>query len=179
LAPESLLDTCFEERHPEGARVLIGLALKALMRPGQSSRALEAIIRDLIDTQDGATYFAERGWGVAVRYDLGSTLPLVGQSAPNFSLACGKSLGELLTTREGLLLDFDARAPLRAVAADWADRIIYVQTNAEDRLGLNPRDLAQKVTPLPCQWPVAVRDPSETLGKSGWGGVAQGRHAIV
>ena len=38
-----------------------------LMRPSRSSRALETIIRDLIGTRDGATYFAERVWGVSLR----------------------------------------------------------------------------------------------------------------
>ena len=137
VAPDSLLDTYFEERHPEGARVLDwSRSQVALMRPSQSSRALEAIIRDLIATQDGATYFAERVWGVAVRYDLGSTHALVGRSAPNFNLASGKSVGELLRTGEGLLLDFGADAPLQAVAAGWADRIVYARTDAEDCLGL-------------------------------------------
>jgi len=37
------------------------------MRPSRSSRALEAIFRDVIDTRDGATYFAERVWGVSLR----------------------------------------------------------------------------------------------------------------
>ena len=35
------------------------------MRP--SSRALAAIVRDLIETRDGATYVAERVWVVFVR----------------------------------------------------------------------------------------------------------------
>jgi hypothetical protein len=59
----------------------------ALMRPAQSSRALEAIVRDLIDTRDGATYFAERVWGVSLSYDLGGDHPLVGRSAPDFELS--------------------------------------------------------------------------------------------
>jgi 2-polyprenyl-6-methoxyphenol hydroxylase-like FAD-dependent oxidoreductase len=137
VAPDSLLETYFEERHPDGARVLDwSRSQVALMRPSPSSRALEANTRDLIDTQDGATYFAERVWGVAARYDLGPTHPLVGRSAPNFNLASGKSLGELLRTGKGLLLDFDAHAPLQAVAAGWADSIVYAPTDAKDRLGL-------------------------------------------
>jgi hypothetical protein len=54
------------------------------------SRALEAIIRDLIATRDGATYFAERVWGVSLRYDLATSHPLVGCSVPDFELADGK-----------------------------------------------------------------------------------------
>ena len=66
------------------------------MRPSPSSRALEAILRDLIDTRDGATYFAERVWGVSLRYDLGDEHPLVGRSCPDFELDDGTRLGALL-----------------------------------------------------------------------------------
>jgi DNA-binding transcriptional MerR regulator len=77
----------------------------------------EAIIRDLIDTRDGATYFAERVWGVSLRYDLGGSHPLVGRSAPDFELVDGTKLGELLRNGRGLFLDFDTRSPLHALAS--------------------------------------------------------------
>lgn len=136
-APAGLLDSYERERHPVGAAVLDwSRAQVALMRPSRSSRALEAIIRDLIDTPDGATYFAERVWGVSLRYDLGGGHPLVGRSAPDFELADGRRLGELLRTGKGLLLDFGAGAPLRGMAAGWDGRIAYVASNARERLGL-------------------------------------------
>ena len=82
-APVDLLDSYERERQPVGERVLDwSRAQVALMRPTRNARALEAIIRDVIDTRDGATYFAERVWGISVRYDLGSSHPLVGRSAP-------------------------------------------------------------------------------------------------
>lgn len=60
-APAGLLDSYFTERHPEGARILDwSRAQVALMRPTPSTRALEAIVRDLMGTRDGATYFAEK-----------------------------------------------------------------------------------------------------------------------
>jgi 2-polyprenyl-6-methoxyphenol hydroxylase-like FAD-dependent oxidoreductase len=137
-APVGLLDSYVSERHPVGAQVLDwSRAQVALMRPTRSSRALEAIIRDLIDTRDGATYFAERVWGVSLRYDLGGSHPLVGRSAPDFELVDGTKLGELLRTGRGLLLDFDARSPLRVLANRWRDRITYVASDARDRLGLS------------------------------------------
>ena len=75
-APEGLLDSYTAERHPIGARILDWTrAQVALMRPTRHARALEAIVRDLIDTRDGATYFAERVWGVSLRYDLGDDAP--------------------------------------------------------------------------------------------------------
>jgi hypothetical protein len=137
-APAGLLDSYSSERHPVGVQVLDwSRAQVALMRPSRASRALEAIIRELIDTRDGATYFAERVWGVSLRYDLDGSLPLVGRSAPDFELVDGTKLGELLTKGKGLLLDFDARAPLQALASRWSEGITYVASDAKDRLGLS------------------------------------------
>jgi len=137
-APAGLLDSYFEERHPVGAEVLDwSRAQVALMRPSRSSRALEAIIRDLIDTRDGATYFAQRVWGVSLRYDLRGSHPLVGRSAPDFELADGTRLGERLRHGQGLLLDFDAHPALQALASRWSERISYVAENARERLGLS------------------------------------------
>ncbi len=137
-APAGLLDSYSSERHPVGARVLDwSRAQVALMRPTRSTRALEAIIRDLIDTRDGATYFAERVWGVSLRHDLGGGHPLVGLSAPNFALTDGTRLATLLRAGKGLLLDFDAQPQLRALAGRWSDRIVYVAGDASDRLGLS------------------------------------------
>lgn len=137
-APDGLLDSYSHERRPVGAQVLDwSRAQVALMRPGRHSRALEAIIRDLIATRDGATYFAERLWGVSLRYDLGGVHPLVGRGAPDFELVDGRRLGGLLGNGRGLLLDFDARGPLEALARRWGDRISYVAGDAKDRLGLS------------------------------------------
>lgn len=137
-APAGLLDSYMSERHPVGAQVLDwSRAQVALMRPCRSSRALEAIIRDLIETRDGTTYFAERVWGVSLRYDLGGGHPLVGRSAPDFELACGMKLGEVLRNGRGLLLDFGRRAALQVLTDRWWGRIGYLASDAVDRLGLS------------------------------------------
>lgn len=47
------------------------------------------------------------------------------------------TVGERLRQAKGILLDFDARAPLRAFAGRWADRIDYVASEPADRLGLS------------------------------------------
>ncbi|WP_028102412.1 FAD-dependent monooxygenase [Pseudoduganella violaceinigra] len=135
-APANLLDSYERERHPVGAQVLDwSRAQVALMRPDRSSRALEAIIRDLIQTDDGATYFAGRVWGVEVRYDLGGVHPLVGRSAPDFELADGSRLNQHLRNGDGLFLDFDGS--FRSFAACWEERIRYVASDAKNRLGLS------------------------------------------
>jgi 2-polyprenyl-6-methoxyphenol hydroxylase-like FAD-dependent oxidoreductase len=136
-APAGLLDTYTRERHPVGVAVLDwSRAQVALMRPNRSSRALQAIIRDLIDTRDGATYFAERVLGLSLHYDLGADHALVGRSAPDFELADGTRLGALLRAGNSLLLDFGARPELRALADRWRGRIAYVASDVRDRLGL-------------------------------------------
>ncbi|MTV36922.1 FAD-dependent monooxygenase [Duganella radicis] len=64
-APEGLLDSYHAERHPIGAKVLDwSRAQVAVMRPTPEGRALNAIFRDLVNTRDGATYFAGRVWGI-------------------------------------------------------------------------------------------------------------------
>lgn len=137
-APTDLLDSYARERRPIAAQILDwSRAQVALMRPSPSSRALEAIIRDLVGTRDGATYFAERVWGVGLRYHLGGGHALVGRSAPDFELVDGTRLNEHLRDGRGLLLDFEARASLKALVHQWNDRIDYVASDAKDRLGLS------------------------------------------
>ncbi len=136
--PVSMLDSYFIERHPVGADVLDwSRAQVSLMRPSRSSRAMEAIVRDLIDTKDGTTYFAERVWGVSLRYDLGSDHPLVGASMPDFTLADGRKAGALLEAGRGLLLDFNSNATLATLVRRWNGRISYVAIGAKDQLGLS------------------------------------------
>ncbi|MGV7206403.1 FAD-dependent monooxygenase [Oxalobacteraceae bacterium A2-2] len=65
-APDSVLDSYHDERHPVGAAVLDwSRAQVAVMRPGPEGNALRAIFRDLLRTRDGATYVAARLWGLA------------------------------------------------------------------------------------------------------------------
>jgi hypothetical protein len=106
------------------------------MRPTQSTRALSAVIRDLIETRDGATYFAERVWGVSLRYDLGDGHPLVGRSAPDFELVDGTKAGSLLREGKGLLLEFDPGASLQSLASHWREQVTYVASDVKERLGL-------------------------------------------
>jgi 2-polyprenyl-6-methoxyphenol hydroxylase-like FAD-dependent oxidoreductase len=136
-APDRLLDSYTTERHPVGARILDWTrAQVALMRPDRQSRALQGIARDLIDTRDGATYFAERVWGVSLRYELGDEHPLLGRSCPDFELADGTRVGTRLREGNGLLLDFDRKASLHALDGRWGDRVRYVASDAVNRLGL-------------------------------------------
>jgi len=137
-APEGLLDSYQTERHPLGAQVLDwSRAQVAIMRPGPSSRALNAILRDLMDTRDGATYIAARVWGVFTHYDLGGDHPLVGYSVPNFEFEDGATIDELMHDGQAMLLDFEINASLKTLASEYGDRIKYVSGQAKEQFGLS------------------------------------------
>jgi pentachlorophenol monooxygenase len=137
VAPAGLLDTYEAERRPVGEWVLDWTrAQAAIMRPDAQARALEAIVRDLIDTPDGATYFAEQLWGVALRYDFAGAHPLVGRSAPDFEFDDGRRLACHLRQGRAVLVDFGATPALRQAVAPWGDRLGVVAGGAKDALGL-------------------------------------------
>ncbi|MCD4486701.1 FAD-dependent monooxygenase [Chromobacterium vaccinii] len=167
-APAGLLDSYHQERHPVGARVLDwSRAQVALMRPTPSTRALEAVIRDLVATRDGATYFAGRVWGVSLRDDLAGEHPLTGRSLPDFEFEDGTKAGNLMRNGRGLLLDFNPAAPLQAWMERWQGRVDYAAANVKNSLGLHavlvrpdgvvawasdaPPDIEEIATPL-AQW---------------------------
>jgi 2-polyprenyl-6-methoxyphenol hydroxylase-like FAD-dependent oxidoreductase len=135
-APEGLLDSYTAERHPIGARILDWTrAQVAVIRPSRQSHALKTILRDLMSTRDGATYFAEHVWGVSLRYDLGDEHPLAGRSCPDFELRDGTRIGALLRHGSSLLLDFDRR--LQTLDGAWGERVKHIASDAKDRLGLS------------------------------------------
>ncbi|AOP36289.1 FAD-dependent oxidoreductase [Leptospira tipperaryensis] len=136
-APEDLLDSYQTERHPIGAEVLDwSRAQVAIMKPGPAAHALNAIVRDLMDTRDGATYFAGRVWGVFTQYDLGDDHPLLGHSVPNFEFEDGVRIGEFMRDGQGILLDFTKNVSLKSFADEYGGSIRYISGNVKDRLGL-------------------------------------------
>ncbi|MEX6690215.1 FAD-dependent monooxygenase [Danxiaibacter flavus] len=137
-APEGLLDSYQTERHPVGAKVLEwSRAQVAIMRPNPHARALNAIVCDLMNTRDGATYFAGRVWGIYTHYDLGSDHSLVGHSVPNFELEDGTTIGELMHNGKGILLDFNWNTSLRSVANKYGGQMKYVSGYPKEQLGLS------------------------------------------
>lgn len=137
-APEGLLDSYTTERHAVGTAVLDwSRAQVEIMRPTPHARALEAIVRDLITTPNGATYFAERLWGISQRYDLGADHPLIGRSVPDFEFVDGTRLGTLLRDGAALLVDFGSNDTLREWTARYAGQFSYIDKRAKDPLGLS------------------------------------------
>ncbi|KIO76315.1 FAD-dependent oxidoreductase [Pedobacter lusitanus] len=137
-APEGLLDSYYAERYPIGVQVLDwSRAQVAIMKPEPGALAVYAIIRDLINTSDGATYMAGRIWGVFMHYDLGSNHPLAGYSVPNFEFEDGTTIGEFMRDGRGVLLDFNGDPSLKTLAAQYGEQISYVSGRAKEQLGLS------------------------------------------
>ncbi|TGK42328.1 FAD-dependent monooxygenase [Leptospira andrefontaineae] len=137
-APEGLLDSYYTERHPIGAQVLDwSRAQVMIMKPNPQARALNSIIRDLMETTDVSTYMAARVWGIFTHYDLGDSHPLVGYSVPNFEFEDGRRIGELMQYGQGILLDFNTNSSLKTLAKEYGDQVKYVSGRAKEQLGLS------------------------------------------
>ena len=140
----ALLDSYESERHPIGAWVLDWTRAQiAILQPNPHGAAIQALIRDLIDTTDGTNLFIDRHWGLSQRYNLGEgeahAHPLVGCSAPDFELHNGSRLGSRLEEGRGLLLDFDDNATLKDLIVDreYETRVEYTGVGAKDKRGIS------------------------------------------
>ena len=87
------------------------------MRPERHEMALTSVVRDLVATRDGATYFAKKISGVWQRYDLRGDHPLIGKSAPDFEFADGSRLGEYCHDGRALALRLAATTSNSAISA--------------------------------------------------------------
>jgi 2-polyprenyl-6-methoxyphenol hydroxylase-like FAD-dependent oxidoreductase len=136
-APGDLLDTYTEERHPIGAWALNWTrAQVAIMRPGPHARAIASVVRDLIQTRDATTYFAEKVSGISMRYNLPGDHPLIGCSAPDFEFEDATRLGDHLHNGKGLLLDLTEDKKLHDLGQIWTNRLNYISTPVKDSKGL-------------------------------------------
>jgi 2-polyprenyl-6-methoxyphenol hydroxylase-like FAD-dependent oxidoreductase len=137
-APASLLDTYCEEREPIGAWVVEWTrAQVTVLKPDLFGQATAKIVRDLIDTADGANYFIDRVWGLWQRYDLGDGHSLVGASAPDFEFVDGTRLGNEMRDGKGLLIDFSNNPVLAELSSAWDEKLEYVNFQVKDNLGLD------------------------------------------
>jgi 2-polyprenyl-6-methoxyphenol hydroxylase-like FAD-dependent oxidoreductase len=136
-APDGLLDTYTEERHPIGAWALNWTrAQVAIMKPDPHARAIASVIRDLIQTRDATTYFVEKISGMSMRYNLPGDHPLIGCSAPDFEFADNTRLGDHLHNGKGLLLDHTENKKLQNLGQLWRNRLNYIAAQVKDSKGL-------------------------------------------
>lgn len=135
-APDDLLDTYTQERHPVGAQILDWTrAQSAVMKPDPHAQAIQALVRDVLGTRDGTTYVYHRTSGSAQRYDLGSPHPLVGRNAPDFHFTDGTRLSDLMHKGHGVAIDFTTGQQLAGAPAGRENLIRYVSGAARNELG--------------------------------------------
>lgn len=131
-APERLLDTYHDERHPVGARVLQNtMAQTALLRADDRSRAARAAVAELLGMDEPRRRFGAMMAGLDVHYDLGDGHPLLGRRMPDLDLvAAGGPLRvyQLLHDGRPVLLDLAASG---FDAAPWADRVRSVAAECD------------------------------------------------
>jgi 2-polyprenyl-6-methoxyphenol hydroxylase-like FAD-dependent oxidoreductase len=132
-SPESLLDTYHAERHPVGARVLrTTMALVALRRPDERTKALGDSVSELLSMDEPRTHLAAMLSGLDIHYDLGEGHPLLGRRMPDLDLVSANGPLRVFT------LLHDARPVLLNLGepggfdiTPWADRVQSVDASYE------------------------------------------------
>ncbi|MEV0368668.1 FAD-dependent monooxygenase [Streptomyces sp. NPDC050636] len=129
-APDSLLDSYHDERHPVGKLVLrtSGAMLRAGLLHGPVGRAARAVAAQLVNRLRPLSRRAIRTLsGIGISYPAGrGAHPLAGRRAPDVRLADGSRLYELLRHGKFVLITpaADATGPQpaadRVVRASWA-----------------------------------------------------------
>ncbi|MFJ7207093.1 rifampin monooxygenase [Streptomyces sp. NPDC098789] len=127
-APEGLLDSYHEERHPVAARVLDNTrAQMTLLGSDPGATALRGLFSALMDFEEVNRYVTGMITAVDVAYDLGGGHALVGRRMRDVPLERGR-LYELMHEGRGLLLDRTGRLSV----AGWADRVDHVVDHGLD-----------------------------------------------
>ncbi|MGP3949284.1 FAD-dependent monooxygenase [Streptomyces sp. 7N604] len=135
-APEALLDTYHDERHPVGQRLLMNTQAQGLLfLSGEEMQPLRDVLAELIRYEEVSRHLAAMVSGLEVRYDVGSgSHPLLGLRMPRLQLTRdgrATSSAELLHQGHGVLLDLADNPELRRRAAGWKDRIDIVTGTPE------------------------------------------------
>jgi 2-polyprenyl-6-methoxyphenol hydroxylase-like FAD-dependent oxidoreductase len=121
-APEGLLDSYHTERHPVAADVLDNTrAQMELLSTEPGPRAVRRLLTELMDFEEVNRHLIEKITAIAVRYDFGDVLPLVGRRMRDIALRRGR-LYELMHDGRGLLLDQTGQLSV----GGWADRVDHV-----------------------------------------------------
>ncbi len=96
-APPGLLDTYESERYPAGERVMMQtMSQSALFSPGPEIGALRKLFTELLAIPEVAGHLGGLLAGSDVRYDVGDDHRLSGYLVPDFVLADGRRVADLL-----------------------------------------------------------------------------------
>jgi 2-polyprenyl-6-methoxyphenol hydroxylase-like FAD-dependent oxidoreductase len=126
-APEGLLDSYHDERHPVGARVLDNTRAQiTLLGTDAGAVALRELFSRLMDFEEVNRHITEMITAVGVRYDFGEGHELVGRRMKDLDLTHGR-LYSLMHEGRGLLLDRTGGLSV----AGWTDRVDHVVDTSE------------------------------------------------
>nr|WSX72933.1 FAD-dependent monooxygenase [Streptomyces sp. NBC_00899]WSX80999.1 FAD-dependent monooxygenase [Streptomyces sp. NBC_00899] len=136
-APDTLLDSYHDERHPVGRRLLMNTRAQGMLfLRGAEMQPLRDVLGELVDYPEVARHLAAMVSGLEIRYDVGTgSHPLLGMRMPPLALTVnGRATGtaELLRPARGLLLDLADNPELRRRSTGWTDRIDLVTAAPED-----------------------------------------------
>ncbi|MDI1463899.1 rifampin monooxygenase [Catellatospora sp. KI3] len=121
-APDGLLDSYHDERHPVAADVLDNTrAQMELMSTEPGAQAVRRLLAELIEIEEVNRRLIEKITAIGIRYDFGGGHELVGRRLRDVRLTQGR-LYELMRGGRGLLLDQTGALS----AAGWADRVDHV-----------------------------------------------------
>ncbi|MEU0671725.1 FAD-dependent monooxygenase [Streptomyces sp. NPDC006172] len=130
-APEALLDTYHDERHPVGERLMMNTRAQGLLfLSGPEVQPLRDVLTELIRYPEVSKHLAAMVSGLEIHYDLdGGGHPLLGRRLPNVPLKGHRLVGsstEALRSGRGVLLDLADNARLRERVWPWLDRVDVV-----------------------------------------------------
>jgi bifunctional hydroxylase/dehydrase len=130
-APESLLDSYHEERHPVGKRLLMNTQAQGLLfLSGPEVQPLRDVLTELIRYEEVGRHLAGMVSGLEIRYELdGGKHPLLGRRMPFLELIgddLKTSSAQALRTGRGVLLDLEDNSALRRRAEGWRNRVDIV-----------------------------------------------------
>jgi 2-polyprenyl-6-methoxyphenol hydroxylase-like FAD-dependent oxidoreductase len=124
-APEGLLDTYLDERHPVAARALKHtMAQAALQRQDERTKALSDVVSELAMMDEPRKRLAGIVSGLDIHYDLGEGHPLLGRRMPDLDIVTTDSplrVFELLHGAKPVLLNLGE--PGGFDITPWADRV--------------------------------------------------------
>lgn len=127
-APDGLLDSYHDERHPVAAAVLDNTRAQIqLMSTEPGPQAVRRLLTELVAFEDVNRYLIEKITAINVRYDFGDGSEHLGRRMRDIGLKSGR-LYALTHAGRGLLLDQTGRLS----AAGWADRVDHVVDVSEE-----------------------------------------------
>lgn len=133
ISPDNLLDTYQAERHPVAARVLrYTLASVALGRTDDRSKALNAVVADLLGLDQARKFVGGMMSELDIAYDLGDAHPLLGRRMPDLELTTETGpvrVYELMHKADALLLNLGRPGSLDIVG--WTDRVRLMEARYE------------------------------------------------